>query len=74
MIVFFVAWLICGCSTDTMLDEPVSGVIALIAKIVAVACAWAMGYPHLGQAAAKLDTSLPQSGHLISGIFSSLYC
>ena len=44
MIVFFVAWLICGCSTDTMLDEPVSGVIALIAMIVAVACAWTMGH------------------------------
>lgn len=44
MYLFFAAWLLCGCSIDTALDDPKAGVVALIAMIVAVACAWAMGH------------------------------
>ena len=43
MTVFFAAWLLCACFAETMLDEPVSGVIALIAMIIAVTCAISMG-------------------------------
>ena len=43
MTVFFMAWLLCACSADTMLDDPRVGVIALIAMIVATASAWALG-------------------------------
>ena len=38
-IAFFVAWMLCGCSVETMLDDPIVGVIALISMIIAVACA-----------------------------------
>lgn len=37
-IVFFFAWLICGCGAETMLDHPASGAITLIAVIVLIAC------------------------------------
>ena len=42
-VIFFVAWLVCGCSADTMLDDPRAGVVALIAMTIAVACAIRMG-------------------------------
>ena len=38
-IIFFFAWLICGCGVETMLDSPASGAITLIAVIVLIACA-----------------------------------
>lgn len=38
-IIFFFAWLICGCGVETMLDHPASGAITLIAAIVLMACA-----------------------------------
>ena len=38
-ILFFFAWLLCGCGVETMLDSPESGVITLIAVIVLIACA-----------------------------------
>ena len=38
-IIFFFAWLLCGCGVETMLDHPVSGAVTLIAVIVLIACA-----------------------------------
>ena len=38
-IIFFFAWLICGCGVETMLDHPASGAITLVALIVVIACA-----------------------------------
>ena len=38
-IIFFFAWLICGCGTETMLDNPASGAVTLIAVVVLIACA-----------------------------------
>ena len=38
-IIFFFAWLICGCGAETMLDSPTSGAITLVALIVVIACA-----------------------------------
>ena len=38
-IVFFFAWLLCGCGAETMLDSPTSGAVTLIAVIVLIACA-----------------------------------
>ena len=43
LVIFLLAWLLCACSADTMLDDPRVGVIALIAMIVATASAWALG-------------------------------
>lgn len=41
-IIFFFAWLLCGCGVETMLDHPVSGAATLIAVIVLIACANAL--------------------------------
>ena len=38
-IIFFFAWLICGCGVETMLDSPPSAAVTLIAVIVLIACA-----------------------------------
>ena len=38
-ILFFFAWLLCGCGVETMLDSPASGAITLVALIVVIACA-----------------------------------
>ena len=38
-IIFFFAWLICGCGVETMLDSPASRAVTLIAVIVLIACA-----------------------------------
>lgn len=38
-IIFFFAWLICGCGAETMLDSPASGAITLVALIVVIVCA-----------------------------------
>ena len=38
-IIFFFAWLICGCGVETMLDSPTSRAITLITVIVLIACA-----------------------------------
>ena len=38
-ILFFFAWLLCGCVVETMLDSPASGAITLVALIVVIACA-----------------------------------
>lgn len=43
MYLFFAAWLLCGCSIDTALDDPKAGIVALIAMIVAVGCSIALG-------------------------------
>lgn len=40
--VFCVAWLLCGCSVDTMLDDWRSCVVAVVALIVCVAVAGAI--------------------------------
>ena len=38
-IIFFFAWLLCGCGVETMLDHPVSGACTLVALIVVIVCA-----------------------------------
>lgn len=38
-IIFFFAWLICGCGVETMLDSPASGAATLVALIVVIVCA-----------------------------------
>lgn len=38
-ILFFFAWLLCGCGVETMLDSPASGAVTLIAVVVLIACA-----------------------------------
>lgn len=38
-IIFFFAWLLCGCGAETMLDHPAVGAVTLIALIVVIACA-----------------------------------
>lgn len=38
-ILFFFAWLLCGCSMETMLDSPASGAVTLVALIVVIVCA-----------------------------------
>ena len=38
-IIFFFAWLICGCGVETMLDSPASGAVTLVALIVVIVCA-----------------------------------
>ena len=38
-IIFFFAWLICGCGVETMLDSPASGAVTLIAVVALIACA-----------------------------------
>ena len=38
-IIFFFAWLICGCGVETMLDHPASVAVTLIAVIALIACA-----------------------------------
>ena len=37
-ILFFFAWLLCGCGVETMLDSPASGAVTLMAVIVLIAC------------------------------------
>lgn len=39
----FFAWLLCACSVDNMLDDWRAGWTAVIALIVVILCAWAMG-------------------------------
>ena len=41
-IIFFFAWLLCGCGVETMLDSPASGAVTLIAVIVLIASANAL--------------------------------
>ena len=38
-IIFFFAWLLCGCGVETMLDHPASGAVTLVALIVVIVCA-----------------------------------
>ena len=38
-IIFFFAWLICGCGVETMLDSPASRAVTLVALIVVIVCA-----------------------------------
>ena len=38
-IVFFFAWLLCGCGVETMLDSSASRAITLVALIVVIVCA-----------------------------------
>ena len=42
-IVFFFAWLLCGCTIDQALDNQLAGTIFAMAIIVAIACAWVIG-------------------------------
>ena len=44
MTVFFLSWLLCGCSVETCMDSPANMAVTVISVIVAVACAWAMGH------------------------------
>ena len=37
-ILFFFAWLLCGCSVDHMLDDWRAGWTAIVALIVAIVC------------------------------------
>jgi len=37
--VFVAAWLLCGCTIDTALDDPRSGVVFLVALVVCVVIA-----------------------------------
>ena len=43
-IVFFFAWLLCGCTIDQALDNQLAGTIFAMAIIVAIACAWVIGH------------------------------
>ena len=36
--VFFMAWLLCGCSIDSALDDWRACVVTVVALIVAIAC------------------------------------
>ena len=37
--VFVAAWLLCGCTIDTALDDPRSGVVFLVALVVCIVIA-----------------------------------
>ena len=43
MIVFFGAWLLCGCSIDQALDDWRASVVAVVALIVAIVVAAVLG-------------------------------
>lgn len=40
--IFLMSWLLCACSVDQMLDDWRSGRTAVVALVVAIACAIAM--------------------------------
>lgn len=40
--IFFMSWLLCACSVDQMLDDWRAGWTAVVALVVAIACAIAM--------------------------------
>lgn len=42
MIVFFVMWLLCGCSIETFFDG--GAPVAILAVLVAIACAYVLGH------------------------------
>lgn len=42
--VFFIAWLLCGCSLETLFESPACSAVTILALIVAVACAAVMGH------------------------------
>ena len=41
-IVFFVSWLLCGCSVETFFDG--GAPVAILAVLVAIACAYVLGH------------------------------
>lgn len=41
-IVFFTAWLLCGCCVETIVDEPGAGIIFLIALVICILAAIVM--------------------------------
>lgn len=43
-IIFFMAWLVCGCSAETFFDG--GAPVAILAALVAVACAYVLGGHH----------------------------
>ena len=43
-IIFFFAWLLCGCNVDQMLDDWRACWIAVVALIVAIVCAAVLGW------------------------------
>lgn len=42
--VFFCSWLLCGCSAECMFDSPKNTAVTVVAAIVAIACAMALGH------------------------------
>ena len=42
--IFFAAWLLCGCSIESMFESPACSAVTILALIVAVACAAVMGH------------------------------
>ena len=42
MVVFFTAWLLCGCSVETFFDG--GAPVAILAVLVAIACAYVLGH------------------------------
>lgn len=40
---FFIAFMVCGCSVETCMDSPQNMAVTVIAALVAILCAWAMG-------------------------------
>ena len=44
MTVFLISWLVCGCSVDKALDDWRACWVAVVALIVAIACAAVLGW------------------------------
>lgn len=42
MIIFFLSWLLCGCSVETIFDG--GAPVAILAALVAIACAAVLGH------------------------------
>lgn len=40
---FFVSWLLVGCTVEESVESPANMAVTLIAVAVAIACAWVMG-------------------------------
>lgn len=42
-VIFFTSWMICGCSLETVFDNPRSAAVTVITAIVAVTTAYVIG-------------------------------
>ena len=38
-VIFFIAWLLCGCTVETVMDSPGGGILFTVAFVVCVAVA-----------------------------------